>query len=123
MSETVEKPQNCAHLLLSLPFLMIPQHPYERNILSLPHTQAHLKAIEEQLSPSKEDEYMSEIVDVPYEVEEEQVVEKEEMREEIVEKKYPQVKAVYAYSGHGMKVAKGEVCGFLCYNQVVSLAN
>ena len=68
-----------------------------------------MKAIEEQQSPIKEDEYITELVDVPYEIEEEEMVEKEEIKEEIVEKKYAQVKAVYAYSGHGMKVAKGEV--------------
>ncbi len=68
-----------------------------------------MKAAEEQVSPSKEDDYVTELVDVPYEVEEEEVVEKEVMREEVIEKRYPQVKAVYAYTGHGMKVAKGEV--------------
>ena len=35
--------------------------------------------------------------------------ERDEVREETVERKIPQVKAMYPYSGQGMEMAKGEV--------------
>ncbi|XP_033104188.1 spectrin beta chain-like [Anneissia japonica] len=56
-----------------------------------------------------EPDYITESVDIPYEVEEEQEIEKEEIREVLQEKRYPQVRAMFKYEGHGMKVIKGEV--------------
>lgn len=52
---------------------------------------------------------MEEWVDVPYEYEEMETVEKEVMKEEVVERKIPQVKSMYTYNGQGIKVDKGEV--------------
>ena len=68
---------------------------------------------EPEPSPREEDEYFTELVDVPYEVQEEEIVEKEVVKETIEEKQYPQVKASYAYSGQGLTVAKGEVSHIL----------
>ena len=39
----------------------------------------------------------------------EEMQERDEVREETVERKIPQVKAMYPYSGQGMEMAKGEV--------------
>ncbi|XP_078000869.1 spectrin beta chain, non-erythrocytic 5-like isoform X3 [Glandiceps talaboti] len=62
------------------------------------------------MSPTKDDdEYVTELVDIPYDVEETHIIEKEVMKEFIEEKKFPQVKAMYAYKGQGMEVPKGEV--------------
>ena len=66
--------------------------------------------MQERASPSVDgDDYVVETVDVPYEVEEEEVVEKEVIKEVIEERKYPQVKASYNYKGQDLNVAKGEV--------------
>ncbi|XP_022090941.1 spectrin beta chain, non-erythrocytic 5-like isoform X2 [Acanthaster planci] len=59
--------------------------------------------------PAEGEEYVTEIVEVPYEVEEEEVVEKEVVKEVVEERTYPQVKAAYAFSGQGLKVSKGEI--------------
>nr|XP_002732400.1 PREDICTED: spectrin beta chain, non-erythrocytic 5-like [Saccoglossus kowalevskii] len=62
------------------------------------------------MSPTKdEDDYVTELVDVPYEVEELTVVNREVLKDFVEEKKYPQVKAMYPYKGQGMDIAKGEI--------------
>ncbi|XP_070576983.1 spectrin beta chain, non-erythrocytic 5-like isoform X4 [Ptychodera flava] len=61
-------------------------------------------------SPAKDDEeYITELVDIPYEVEETHIVEKEALKEFIEEKKFPQVKAMYPYKGQDLDIPKGEV--------------
>lgn len=68
--------------------------------------------------PAQEDDYEvqqngTEFVDVPYEVETEELVEREVVKETVEEKLVPQIKGMYPYSGHGMKMDKGEVsCAF-----------
>ena len=64
-----------------------------------------------------EDEYVEEIIDVPYEYEVEQIVEKEVVKEEVIEKKVAQVKAMYPYKGQGLETKKGEVS----FSQVLPL--
>ena len=56
-----------------------------------------------------EEEEVEEWVEVPYQYQEEEVRQKDSFVEEIVEKKIPQVKAMYPYQGHGLDIAKGEV--------------
>merc|ERR1712168_647402 len=56
-----------------------------------------------------EDESDEELIDVPYEVEVEEMIPQEVMKEEVVEQKIPQVKAMYPYKGNGMDIKKGEV--------------
>ncbi|XP_063958759.1 spectrin beta chain, non-erythrocytic 5-like isoform X1 [Lytechinus pictus] len=56
-----------------------------------------------------EESFTTETVDVSYEVEEEETVEREVIKEVIEERKYPQVKALYNYKGEDMKIAKGEI--------------
>eukprot|EP00058_Branchiostoma_floridae_P024804 XP_002610294.1 hypothetical protein BRAFLDRAFT_93030 [Branchiostoma floridae] len=56
-----------------------------------------------------EDQYLEELVEVPYEVEVERTVEKETVREVVEDRKVPQVKAMYKYSGKGMSVDRGQV--------------
>lgn len=55
-----------------------------------------------------------ELVDVPYEYEVEEVREQEVMKEEVVERRVPQVKANFVYKGNGMEMEKGEV-GFIFF--------
>lgn len=50
-----------------------------------------------------------ELIDVPYEYEVEEIREQEVMKEEVVEKRVPQIKASFAYKGNGMEMDKGEV--------------
>ncbi|XP_076441755.1 spectrin beta chain, non-erythrocytic 5-like [Babylonia areolata] len=57
----------------------------------------------------KEEEFVEEVVEVPREVEVEEVVEKDVLQDVVETRKIPQVKAMYAYKGQGMKVDKGEV--------------
>lgn len=59
--------------------------------------------------PTDEESFTTETVDVSYEVEEEEIVEREVIKEVIEERKYPQVKALYNYKGEEMQIAKGEV--------------
>ena len=59
----------------------------------------------------KEEEFVEEVVDVPKEIEVEEVVEREVFQDVVETRKIPQVKAMYAYKGQGMKVEKGEVSG------------
>lgn len=56
-----------------------------------------------------DDEDAEEFVDVPYTYEVEEVQEQEVMKEEVVERTVPQIKASYAYQGNGMVMDKGEV--------------
>lgn len=57
-----------------------------------------------------EDNEEEEYVDVPYTYEVEEVEEQETTKEEIVERKIPRLRALYAYKGNGMEMQKGEVC-------------
>ncbi|KAK7105089.1 spectrin beta chain, non-erythrocytic 5-like isoform X3 [Littorina saxatilis] len=57
----------------------------------------------------KEEDFVEEVVDVPREIEVEEVVEKEVLQDVVESRKIPQVKAMYAYKGQGLKVDKGEV--------------
>ena len=64
---------------------------------------------------AKKEEFVEEVVDVPREIEVEEIVEKEVLKDVVETRKIPQVKAMYAYKGQGMKVEKGEVGDlFLC---------
>ena len=47
--------------------------------------------------------------EVPVEIEVEELVEREVMKDFMEERRIPQVKALYTYKGQGMKVEKGEV--------------
>ena len=60
-------------------------------------------------SESEEDEDFEEVVEVPYEYTEEELVWKEVTKEEVVERSLPQVKGMYPYSGQGLEMEKGEV--------------
>ena len=62
-------------------------------------------------SESEEDEEFEEVVEVPYEYTEEELVWKEVTKEEVVERSLPQVKGMYPYSGQGLEMEKGEVGG------------
>lgn len=66
-------------------------------------TVANGKAAEDD----EEDE--EEIVDVPYTYDVEEIHEQEVVKEEVVERTLPQVRASYAYKGNGMEMDKGEV--------------
>ena len=55
----------------------------------------------------EEDE--EEFVDVPYTYEVEEIQEQEVMKEDVVERTLPQVRAMYNYKGNGMEMDKGEV--------------
>lgn len=57
----------------------------------------------------EDEEDEEEYVDVPYTYEVEEIQEQEVMKEEVVERTVPRIKALYAYKGNGMEVAKGEV--------------
>ncbi|KAK3093776.1 hypothetical protein FSP39_020076, partial [Pinctada imbricata] len=58
---------------------------------------------------SDEEEYVEEVVEVPHEVEVEEIREREVIQDVVETRKIPQVKAMYPYKGQGMKVEKGEV--------------
>jgi len=55
------------------------------------------------------DEVQQEFVDVPYEYEVEEMQEQDVMKEEVVERSIPQIKALFPYQGNGMVAEKGEV--------------
>ena len=61
------------------------------------------------VSDSDEDVLEDEEVETPYEYEVEEVRAVERMQEEVVERKLPQVKALYPYQRDNMKMEKGEV--------------
>lgn len=56
-----------------------------------------------------DEELVEEVVEVPHEIEAEEVREREVMQDVVETRKIPQVKAMYAYKGQGMKIEKGEV--------------
>ena len=56
-----------------------------------------------------DDEEDEEVADVPYTYEVEEIQEQEQVRDEVVERTVPQIKANYPYKGNGMEMAKGEV--------------
>ena len=59
---------------------------------------------------SSDEEEKEEIVEVPYEYEVEETVEREVTKEEPIQVKIPQVRASYAFKGQdGMAMDKGEV--------------
>ena len=60
---------------------------------------------DEEMAPADE----KVLVDVPYEYEDVEMVEREVVQEETIEKEIPQVKASYKYEGQGIAVKKGEV--------------
>lgn len=66
------------------------------------------------------DEVVEEWVDVPYQYQVEEVQQKDSVVEEVVEKKVPQVKAMYPYSGHGMNITKGEVRDKICLDDNIA---
>ncbi|XP_074649217.1 spectrin beta chain-like isoform X2 [Tubulanus polymorphus] len=74
-------------------------------------TKANHKISPEILKKGGDDD--EELIDVPYQVEEEQIVHKEVMRDVILDEKVPQVKALYPYRGQGIKVNQGEVMTLL----------
>ncbi|XP_059148013.1 spectrin beta chain, non-erythrocytic 2-like isoform X3 [Physella acuta] len=57
----------------------------------------------------EEDEEEEEVIQVPKEVEVEEIVEREILQDVVETRKIPQVKAMYAYKGQGFSVDKGEV--------------
>ncbi|XP_048733527.1 spectrin alpha chain, non-erythrocytic 1-like isoform X2 [Ostrea edulis] len=76
-------------------------------------------ANEHNISPEKfmpqengeesDEELVEEVVEVPHEIEAEEVREREVMQDVVETRKIPQVKAMYAYKGQGMKIEKGEI--------------
>lgn len=62
---------------------------------------------------SSEEEFEEEYVETPAEEEEVKMVERQVMKDEVVEKFIPQVRSLYAYQGQGMGMEKGEVS--LCF--------
>lgn len=58
---------------------------------------------------SDEEELEEEVVEVPQEVEVDEVVAMEVMQDVIETRTVPQVKVSHAYTGQGMKVEKGDV--------------
>ena len=56
-----------------------------------------------------EEEEVEEVVEVPYEYMDEELVWQEVMKEEVVERSLPQVKGMYPYTGQGLQMEKGEV--------------
>ena len=60
-------------------------------------------------SEEEEEEFEEVFVDVPYQYQVEEVREREELQDDVVEKKIPQVKAMYPYSKDGLNMKKGEV--------------
>jgi len=56
-----------------------------------------------------DDEGEDEYVDVPYTYEVEEIQEQETTKDELVERKIPRLRAMYAYKGNGMEMQKGEV--------------
>lgn len=56
-----------------------------------------------------DEETVEEVVEVPHEIEVEEVREREVMQDVVETRKIPQVKAMYLYKGQGMKIEKGEV--------------
>ncbi|KAJ8309236.1 hypothetical protein KUTeg_014110 [Tegillarca granosa] len=64
---------------------------------------------QENGAKSDEEELEDEVVEVPHEIEVEEVREREVIQDVIETRKIPQVKAMYAYKGQGMKADKGEV--------------
>ncbi|KAL5008187.1 hypothetical protein ScPMuIL_013768 [Solemya velum] len=77
-------------------------------------------ASEHNISPAKfltvengereeEEEMVEDVVDVPHEIEVEELVEREVLQDVMETRKVPQVKAMYNYTGQGIKVNKGEI--------------
>ncbi|XP_061172689.1 spectrin beta chain, non-erythrocytic 5-like [Saccostrea echinata] len=76
-------------------------------------------ATEHNISPEKfmpqengdksDEELVEEVIEVPHEVEVEEIREREVMQDVVETRKIPQVKAMYAYKGQGMKIEKAEV--------------
>ena len=66
---------------------------------------------------ASDSEYEDEVVQVPYQYQVEEIQEKEVIQEQMVERKVPQVKCMYAYQGQGIKVAKGEVSYYYCRDE------
>ena len=56
-----------------------------------------------------DDKEEEEYVDVPYTYEVEEIEEQETTKDEVVERKIPWLRALYAYKGNGMEIQKGEV--------------
>lgn len=67
------------------------------------------KARPSAASGADEDEVEEELVDVPYEYEVEEIREQDVVKEEVVERPVPQIKALFPYKGNGMEMQKGEV--------------
>lgn len=74
-----------------------PISPEKTQSLGIPGTPDDETAVEEEL------------VDVPYEYEVEELREQDMVKEEVVERPVPQIKALYSYQGNGMEMEKGEV--------------
>jgi hypothetical protein len=64
---------------------------------------------EVDVAEEEPDEYEQVEVEVPYTYQEEVIEEREEIQEQMVQRKVPQVKAMYSYQGQGMAIDKGEV--------------
>ena len=63
----------------------------------------------QKVESESEEEWAEEEVETPIEVEVVELVEREVMKDEVVEKRVPQVKALYPYKGQGLQIDKGEV--------------
>ena len=68
----------------------------------------------EQRADGDDKDEEEEVVEVPREVEVEEIVEREMMQDVVETRKIPQVRAMYPYKGQGMAVEKGEV-SYICY--------
>lgn len=86
----------------------------ESAVKQLTVPQSHLDVEAEE---PEEEEFEDVEVEVPYTYQEEVIEEREEVREEVVKKSIPQIKALYAYQGQGMAIEKGEVRYFDCIMQ------
>lgn len=67
------------------------------------------KFIPHENGDKSDEEMVEEVIEVPHEVEVEEIREREVMQDVVETRKIPQVKAMYTYKGQGMKVEKGEV--------------
>ena len=60
-------------------------------------------------SQEQSEQWVDEVIVVPTEVEVDEIVEVEIFKDVVEERKISQVKALYAFTGQGMDMAKGEV--------------
>ena len=104
----------CLSLLLLLIivyhcFLSLPQINPEDSALHSREDSTDSAAAFHPEEEDSEEEAVEEWVEVPYQYQVEETRQKDTFVEEVVEKKIPQVRAMYPYKGNGLDFAKGEV--------------